>query len=60
MATTVSEIKKEIYDDEVYTRAAEKTRKSDEIREIEQALEATPTEDLTLEGTPFSHLKVQN
>ena len=56
----MSEIKKEIYDDEVYTRAAEKTRKSDEIREIEQALEATPSEDLTLEGTPFSHLKVRN
>ena len=58
MATTVSEIKKEIYDDEVYTRAAEKTRKSDEIREIEQALEATPTEDLTLEGTLFGQIKL--
>ena len=50
MASTVSELKKEIYDDEIYTREESSHNQSKEAKEIEQALEALSGEELTLEG----------
>ena len=50
MASTVTELKKEIYDDEIYTREETSHNQSKEAKEIEQALEALSGEELTLEG----------
>ena len=51
MASTVTELKKEICDDEIYTQVETPHNQSKEAREIEQALEALSGEELTLEGT---------
>ena len=50
MASTVTELKKEICDDEIYTQVETPHNQSKEAREIEQALEALSGEELTLEG----------